>query len=53
MKEKFFIHQDEKEKWGLIDENGKWVIEPTFEYISEFREGIACITKNGRAGFMK
>ena len=30
-------------KWGYLDKNGKWAIEPRFENASDFSEGLAAV----------
>ena len=30
-------------KWGYVDRDGAWVIEPRFEVASAFSEGLACV----------
>ncbi len=40
------------EKWGHIDKTGKFVIEPTFEYCSNFSEGLAAMKRGGKYGFI-
>jgi hypothetical protein len=34
-------------KWGLIDKEGKEVLTPKYEYIGQFHEGFAQVTKGG------
>ena len=37
-----------KEKdWGYIDETGKWAINPQFEHVHGFSEGLAAVQNNG------
>jgi WG containing repeat len=35
-------------KWGFIDKTGKVVIEPRFEAVNDFSEGLAVFTQRGR-----
>lgn len=39
-------------KWGYIDEKGRIVIEPAFEVVSCFGEGLAAVRLNGKYGFI-
>src|SRR2546428_11275103 len=35
-------------KWGYIDKTGKMIIQPQFEDIRFFSEGLACVTVDGK-----
>ncbi len=37
---------------GLLDQNGKIVLEPRYETIGKFHEGIAMVTMNGKIGYI-
>ncbi|HEE9620303.1 TPA: WG repeat-containing protein, partial [Campylobacter coli] len=39
-------------KYGFMDKNGKIVIEPKFDSISSFREGLAKVGLNGKYGLI-
>ena len=39
-------------KWGFIDSTGKTMIAPKYEWVSEFNEGLAMISKKGKIGFI-
>lgn len=39
-------------KWGFIDTDGKWFIEPQYEDARSFSNGFAAIKKDGRWGFI-
>lgn len=39
-------------KWGVIDKTGRFVIAPQYEDIGPFRDGLACVRKNGKIGFI-
>ena len=39
-------------KYGFIDKNGKVVIEPQFDNVSAFSEGLAKVEKDGKWGFI-
>ncbi|MFN3405785.1 MAG: WG repeat-containing protein [Cytophagaceae bacterium] len=41
-----------KQKFGLIDVKGKWVLEPKYEYVGKFSEGRASVFDNNRYGFI-
>lgn len=42
----------DKGKWGFVDKNFQFVIQPQFDYVSEFSEGRAGVTINRKAGFI-
>ncbi|WP_461205810.1 WG repeat-containing protein [Clostridium sp. DL1XJH146] len=44
----WYIEKDNK--YGCIDKYGKWVIEPKFDYLSLFEEGLAEAGINGKYG---
>lgn len=37
---------------GFIDKTGKYVIEPQFDKVRYFSEGLACVSKNGLWGYI-
>ncbi|EAK1349894.1 WG repeat-containing protein, partial [Campylobacter coli] len=39
-------------KWGFIDKSGKIVIEPKFDGVGNFSEGLAGVELNGKWGFI-
>ena len=39
-------------KYGFIDKSGKVVIEPQFDYAEPFSEGLACLEKDGKLGYL-
>ncbi len=39
-------------KWGFLSPSGDWAIEPRFDQIGEFREGLAGFCDNGKLGFL-
>ena len=39
-------------KWGFLSESGDWAIEPKFEILGEFREGLAGFGEQQRLGFI-
>ena len=45
---------ERRAKWGYIDKNGQLVIEPVFEYASNFAEGLSCVQKieQGKYGYI-
>ena len=39
--------------FGLCSNDGNWIVEPKYEHLSEFSEGVACFAlKNGECGFV-
>ncbi len=43
---------DENWKWGFINEKGEVVIEPQYEFVTQFSEGLAAVSVNGKYGFI-
>ena len=41
------------DKSGIIAKNGNWIVEPKYDNISSFDEGIAQTTLNGKKGFIR
>ncbi len=39
-------------KWGFIDTTGKWVIDPQFEEVKYFADGLAPVRVGGRWGYI-
>lgn len=39
-------------KWGFIDKNGKFVINPQFDSVSNFVDGLACVVANELYGYI-
>jgi hypothetical protein len=35
------------DRWGYIDAQGEWAIEPTYAWTTPFREGLAAVTDDG------
>ena len=42
----------EVESYGFIDETGKVVIQPQWDAVADFHEGLAHFTKDGKGGFI-
>lgn len=40
------------EKWGFIDNTGKTIINPQFESLTYFHNGVAMVTLDGKFGFI-
>lgn len=40
------------EKWGFVDSNGNFVIEPQYEDARSFSNGLAAVKKDGKWGFI-
>ncbi|MDZ7814818.1 MAG: WG repeat-containing protein [Planctomycetota bacterium] len=39
--------------WGLVDNTGRFIIEPQYHNVLDFREGLSpCLASNGRWGFV-
>jgi hypothetical protein len=48
-----YLARVRKEKqWGCIHTDGSWAINPQFEHIHDFYEGLAAVQKNGEWGFV-
>ncbi|MDR1983439.1 MAG: WG repeat-containing protein [Prevotellaceae bacterium] len=39
-------------KFGFIDKDKNWVIQPYFSAVKEFSENMACVSQNGKWGFI-
>lgn len=39
-------------KWGLIDTNGNWIIEPNYDYVSNYNEDLAAACDKDECGFI-
>jgi len=39
-------------KWGFISEGGKYYIEPKFDFVEDFHEGLAVVSLNNKLGFI-
>ncbi len=39
-------------KWGYINDDGDWVIQPIFDIAKDFRKGIAIVCQSGLYGFI-
>lgn len=40
------------DQWGFIDKAGRWAIYPSFQYVSEFSEGLTPARINGKFGYI-
>ncbi|MBU0569036.1 WG repeat-containing protein [bacterium] len=40
------------ERWGYIDKNGKYVINPQFDFARSFSEGLAMVMIDGKCGYI-
>jgi hypothetical protein len=47
----WFIKPNLQGKWGFIDETGKFVINPQFDYAGNFKEGLALVMINEKYGY--
>lgn len=41
-----------KGRYGFINHSGEFAIDPVFEALGQFKEGLACFRKEGRFGFI-
>ena len=41
-----------KGKYGFINQSGKVVVEPSFNFAEKFSEGMGLVKKNGKVGFI-
>lgn len=39
-------------KWGLVDETGVFIVEPEFDYMDVFSEGVVAVKKDGKYGYL-
>ncbi|OOX98570.1 hypothetical protein BOP98_03125, partial [Campylobacter coli] len=39
-------------KWGFIDKSGKIIAKPEFDYVGDFKKGLALVELNGKWGFI-
>ena len=39
-------------RWGYVDEQQRWIIQPRFEDAQEFKGGRAAVRQNGKWGFI-
>ena len=39
-------------KWGYIDTNGEWVVNPQFDWANDFSDGLALVELNGKYGYI-
>lgn len=46
------VVEDTADKWGFIDHSGKFVIDPVFERVISFSEGLAGVDQSARWGFI-
>src|SRR3990170_1437960 len=51
-KEKTLFPIEQNGKWGFIDKTGKYVINPQFDYVFSFSEGLARVRLGGKWGFI-
>ena len=53
MEKNLFKKRDENGKWGFVDEDGNWVIEPKFVEAFDFHEGFSMVKIDGKWGYIK
>lgn len=39
-------------KWGYVDKDGKWIIDPIFDWAEDFSENLAAVEINGKIGYV-
>ena len=39
-------------EWGYINTDGKWVVNPQFDHVNDFYNGLAAVEKDGEWGFI-
>jgi hypothetical protein len=39
-------------KWGYIDQAGKWLVKPTYQFANEFSENLAAVQLNNKWGYI-
>lgn len=39
-------------KWGYIGTDGNWVLQPVYDWVSTFHEGLAAVTKDDRTSYI-
>jgi hypothetical protein len=44
--------QSSNGRWGYVDEQQRWIIQPRFEDAQEFKGGRAAVRQNGKWGFI-
>lgn len=49
---KRFLPFKRQNLWGFMDENGKELIKPQYEFVEEFYEGLALAGKEGKVGYI-
>lgn len=48
----FCAENDESGKWGIVDTNGNWIVEPKFDSIGYFEDGLAYAYEGELCGFI-
>jgi hypothetical protein len=46
------VYVESKRKWGYIDTSGKIVIQPIYDAVDSFSEGLACAKVKGKWGYI-
>jgi hypothetical protein len=39
-------------RWGFVDHEARWVIEPVWQEVGRFNEGRAWVIRDGKAGYV-
>lgn len=48
--EEYNEDEEETEKYGIIDRDGDYIVEPIYDNINEFHEGLAIVTQDDKYG---
>ena len=46
------VEDKDNGKWGYINKNGEFIIEPQFDNADNFSEGYACVELDGKWGYI-
>lgn len=49
---RWFVHDDEADKWGYVDANGQLVIPYQFDDAFQFSDGLGCVSVGGKFGYI-
>ncbi|WP_299458287.1 WG repeat-containing protein [uncultured Microscilla sp.] len=48
-----YARAEKNGKYGFVDENGKEVIPPKYEWVGKFKEGVVRVFNNNKAGYIE
>jgi len=46
------VYYEKEGKWGFIDRNGEYVVEPIYEYVWPFEDGLAYVKSSEEEGYI-